>query len=254
MIMKKLMCLILATVLLTAGCVSALAEEPMLAGGWTASETPEVTEDARAAFDKAMEDFVGVGYEPVALLGTQVVAGLNYCLLCKAVTVTLEPRTFYALVYIYAALDGSAQVLDIQEIDLGIRASFEEPAEEDGQNPVMNLIGVYQDETSGRASMTIACTGADGADVCIVWGDSASTSVEWTFTGPYNETAGNICYTDCEKRVRTFDEQGNETVTVEYENGEGELQVMADYSIRWNDRTENAGEECVFVFIGNPEI
>lgn len=250
--MKKLICLLLVLSLLTVCCISALAEEPTLAGGWSASESTEITEDARTAFDKAMEGFVGVGYEPVALLGTQVVAGLNYCLLCKGTTVTLEPRTFYALVYIWAALDGSAQILDIQEIDLGI-LSYSEENEEDGQNPVMNIIGVYQDETSGRASMSIACTGTNGADVTIVWGDSASETVVWSFIGEWNNETGSISYTDCEKQIYSYDEEGNETVTVLYSNGEGELQIAEDYSIRWIDRTENAGADCVFVFVGNPE-
>ncbi len=174
--MKKLTILFLVLALLVTGCVVSFGEDSMLAGGWSASESPEITEEALTAFNKAMEGFAGVGYEPVALLGTQVVAGVNYCLLCKAVTVTLEPRTFYALVYIYSALDGSAQILDIQEIDLGVLTEYTD-AEEDGQNPVMNLIGVYQDKTSGRASMSIACTGTNGADVSIIWGDSADTTV-----------------------------------------------------------------------------
>lgn len=122
--MKKVLCVILSVMLLAAFCVSAMAEDGFpaegLTGGWTVSVDPAVTDEARAAFDKAMKGFVGVGYEPVALLGTQVVAGLNYCLLCKATTVTLEPRTFYALVYVYAGLDGEAQILEIREIDLGV--------------------------------------------------------------------------------------------------------------------------------------
>ena len=125
--MKKLMCILL--VLLLAGCVCASAEGTMLAGGWAAAEDPTVTEEARAAFDKAMEGLLGAHYEPVALLGSQVVSGMNYCLLCKGTTVTLEPRTFYALVYISSALDGTCQLLEIQEIELGLRPVADEAVE-----------------------------------------------------------------------------------------------------------------------------
>lgn len=125
--MKKTLCMVLVVVLL--GCAFAFAEGTGLLGGWAAAADPAVTEEARAAFDKAMEELVGVNYEPVALLGTQVVAGTNYCLLCKGTTVTLEPRTFYALIYINAAPDGEAQILEIQQIELGLAPAVDEPVE-----------------------------------------------------------------------------------------------------------------------------
>lgn len=84
-----------------------------LDGGWTQAESPVVTEDATKAFDKAMEGFVGVDYSPVALLSTQVVSGTNYCFLCEATVVYPGAETSYALVYIYADLQGNAEITDI---------------------------------------------------------------------------------------------------------------------------------------------
>lgn len=91
--------------------------EETLAGGWTHPEDTAITDEARAAFDKALEGFTGVAYEPVALIGTQVVAGMNYCFLCKATTVYPGAQPREALVYIYADLQGNAEITDIVNLD-----------------------------------------------------------------------------------------------------------------------------------------
>ena len=95
-----------------------VAEMP-LAGGWLATEDITIPEEAQEAFDKALEGFTGVAYEPVGLLATQVVAGINYCFLCRGTIVYPGAEPGYYYVYIYAALDGSAEILDIQEIRFG---------------------------------------------------------------------------------------------------------------------------------------
>ena len=84
-----------------------------LPGGWYEPETPEITEDAQAVFDKALEPLTGVNYVPVALLEEQVVAGMNYCYLCEATIVYPGEEMSYALVYIYQDLDGNAEITDI---------------------------------------------------------------------------------------------------------------------------------------------
>lgn len=95
----------------------------MLMGGWEATEDASITPQAQEAFDKAMEKLLGVDYEPVALLATQVVAGTNYCFLCRGTVVTPNARPSYKLVYVYADLSGGAQILDIQDLVFGISES-----------------------------------------------------------------------------------------------------------------------------------
>lgn len=116
--MKKL-ALFLVMVLCAMSFCAFADEEVTLAGGWMNNETPaEYDETALAAFNKAFEEFVGSNVEPVALLGTQVVAGINYCWLCKVTPVVPNAVCHYALVYIYAGLDGEATVLTITDIDI----------------------------------------------------------------------------------------------------------------------------------------
>ena len=87
-------------------------------GGWenVPHETAELPADAQAAFDKAVEGLVGAEYVPVALLSTQVVAGTNYCILCQITPVAPNATPTWALVYIYADLDGNAEITNVYEL------------------------------------------------------------------------------------------------------------------------------------------
>lgn len=123
--MKKLFALMLTMLMVLALCACgqskapAAEKEPAVVGGWTISEDAALTDEARAAFEKAMEGFTGVGYEPVALIGTQVVSGTNYCILCEARVIVPDAAPYYALVYVYADLKGGAEILNIAALDLG---------------------------------------------------------------------------------------------------------------------------------------
>ena len=89
-----------------------------LLGGWEITEAVEgkLTPEAKAAFDKAMNGLVGASYVPVALLGTQVVAGINYCILCQITPVVPDAVPSWALVYIYADLEGNAKIMNVYDI------------------------------------------------------------------------------------------------------------------------------------------
>ena len=119
--MKKTVFVFAAVLLALALCFSASAEPLM--GGWNVCEDTAVTEEAHAVLDKALEGFVGSRVESVALLATQVVAGTNYCFLCKVTPVVPNPEAHYALVYVYAALDGTASILAFTDLAIGVPAA-----------------------------------------------------------------------------------------------------------------------------------
>ena len=91
------------------------AAEPILGilGGWKATDSPRMSDEAAAAFEKAMEGFTGVGYEPLACLATQPVSGTNYAVFCKAQVVYPDAKPYYAVVYVYEDLQGNAELLKI---------------------------------------------------------------------------------------------------------------------------------------------
>ncbi len=100
----------------------------MMLGGWepAAAEAAQLPDDAQAAFDRAMEGLVGAEYTPVALLSRQIVAGTNYCILCQICPVVPNRVPNWALVYIYADLEGNATVTNVYELYI---AQHAEPAQ-----------------------------------------------------------------------------------------------------------------------------
>lgn len=86
-------------------------------GGWTEPESIELTEEAQAAFDAALEGLVGVDYQPIALLASQVVAGTNYAILCQATVVYPDAEPYYAIVYVSADLEGQAEIMEITNLE-----------------------------------------------------------------------------------------------------------------------------------------
>lgn len=90
-------------------------------GAW-AVVMPEATElvpaDAADAFAKAAEAYVGVDLRPLATLGTQVVAGTNYLVLCAGEPTTANPVAQLYVAEVYSNLDGNAEITSVQTFDL----------------------------------------------------------------------------------------------------------------------------------------
>ena len=107
---------------------------------------------------------------------------------------------------------------------------------EDGQNPVMNFVGVYSCED---ASILVEAEGMENARLTVTRGDA-----RWVMSGKFDTEALNVYYQDCVKTA------GEEEV---YFNGHGFF--FFDYdnnTLTWQDDQENAGEGLVFAW-GLPE-
>ena len=96
-------------------CLTNLDYEEGTVGTWQEAESPAMTEEATAAFNKATEGLVGVDYVPVALLSTQTVAGTNYRILCEATTVYPGAEMHYAVVNVYESLEGNANIISVTD-------------------------------------------------------------------------------------------------------------------------------------------
>ncbi len=127
--MMKRIALFVVFVLALGACLSAVAEAPgMMTGGWEAvpAEAGTLPEEVQAAFEKATAELDGVSFIPVALLSQQVVAGMNYCVLCQVSYVVPDAVPRWELVYIYADLEGGAQIMNEYELYIDKHA---QPAE-----------------------------------------------------------------------------------------------------------------------------
>ena len=91
-----------------------------LAGGWEVAENKSsvvIPQYAKDIFDKAAEKLVGNELEPMALLGTQIVAGTNYAFLCFSTLQTEETINGIQVVTVYSDLKGNAEVINISTVD-----------------------------------------------------------------------------------------------------------------------------------------
>ena len=90
-------------------------------GGWQVNGDitgTTLTEEQLKVFQKATAELDGVDYEPVAVIGQQVVAGMNYAYLCKATVVAPDAKPTWDVVVVYADLEGNATFTSANEIDL----------------------------------------------------------------------------------------------------------------------------------------
>lgn len=85
-----------------------------IAGGWT-NFNFSISSAQSDIFKKALAGLLGVGYTPLAV-ATQVVAGTNYCFLCKAVVVVPNAPESAAKIYIHQPLQGEPHLTDISTI------------------------------------------------------------------------------------------------------------------------------------------
>ena len=93
-----------------------MQEKELLAGGWRAAESFTLTEDILALFEKGTQELVGVVYTPVAYLGSQVVAGMNHCILCQATVVVPDASPSYVLMVLYQDLAGQVSLLKVENL------------------------------------------------------------------------------------------------------------------------------------------
>ena len=89
-------------------------------GGWSVTQgSTKIDKHTRKVFSQALYGLVGCTYEPVALLGKQVAAGTNYCLLCRLTPVVPNAESHWGLVYIYEDLQGHAELKEVHDLVLG---------------------------------------------------------------------------------------------------------------------------------------
>ena len=106
---KRLLRMMALPALLLCLCGAAAAEENSEeAPGWKITDSAEITEDARAAFDSAKAELTDAAYEPVALLGEQQDV---FCILCRATNDYEGAEPYYTLVY--AGKNGVQNIWDL---------------------------------------------------------------------------------------------------------------------------------------------
>ena len=84
-------------------------------GGNTEPADGAITAELQDIFNKALDGYDGVKLEPVELLSTQVVAGINYRFLCKETVLVPNAEPKEVIVTVFKDLDGSCSITDVTD-------------------------------------------------------------------------------------------------------------------------------------------
>ena len=159
-------------------------------GGWTVTGSSEITDEEMEVFNQAVQDIDDVYYEPVALLATQVVAGMNYCFLAREISYEDPENPFYEMVYIWQAPGGYAQVLETQDIEFGLKDRETVPSfSDEHQISLEDDSHVVTDcPQTARAGDKVTIQAMDMADGEVVIEVNGSNSGTWEDLGVYTFT------------------------------------------------------------------
>lgn len=90
-------------------------EKPVSNGEWSFDEASgcKLPEAVKTAYTAVKQELEGSEYEPLVCLGSQVVAGLNYAILCK--DVTDEGSASLSVIIVYAGVNGENRIVSVSE-------------------------------------------------------------------------------------------------------------------------------------------
>ena len=97
------------------------SEATSVTGGWETNPdvpTSALSDEEQAVFDHAIEGYDGMELQPVCVLATQVVAGVNYAFLCQGSPTTANPEPGWYVVVVYENLEGACEVSSAKQIDV----------------------------------------------------------------------------------------------------------------------------------------
>ena len=124
-----------------------IENDDSVVGGWETVLTDNqvgLDEEELKLFSDAKEEYVGMDFEPVALLGTQVVAGTNYMFLAKGTPVVPNPETSYKVVIIYKDLQGNVSITKVSDFD------YTKYTHKNTEDPNEQLVGGWNVEAPGK--------------------------------------------------------------------------------------------------------
>ena len=119
-----------------------------------------------------------------------------------------------------------------------------EPAAEtsgDGQNPVMNFVGVYG---AGKGSILVEAEGERGAKITVTWANGAAEKSQWSMSGEFDEETLSVAYSNCTKTDLVFTDDVSDPVeTVVYTDGTGRIVFAGErYALSWEDDQEHIAD------------
>ena len=111
----------------------------------------------------------------------------------------------------------------------------------------ISLTGTWNDRVSQRATMEVRGGKDQSYQIHIHWGSTAFETDDWTMTGTFNDSTGELTYKNCtHKTITLSEEDGPETEEVHYTGGTGKF-LYSNGELRWHADNDPDVNDCVFV-------
>ena len=110
-----------------------------------------------------------------------------------------------------------------------------------------DLVGRWAEKIAGRGCIIITKTCEGDYRILIDWPNSAYERSIWEMSATPAGVGGALKYEDAKHYVRTFSSDTEYTDELKYENGSGLLYLNSANEVMWEDKADNAGENCVFI-------
>ena len=180
-------------------------DQSPITGGYGTLKTPEITSELKKIFKKATEDYKDAEVTPVAYLAKQVVAGINHRVLCRYKKAGCSET--YAIVTIYADLQGGASILDIRDTGVETNINDLDGGWSQAESPVIGdellkpvessfsgLVGVKYVPIAILADQVVA--GRNYCILCEAKGAYLGAETDYAFVYVYQGFDGSIEITD----------------------------------------------------------
>ena len=133
-------------------------------------------------------------------------------------------------------------------------ASSEAVVAEDGQNPVMNFVGIYSTEYSTEA--LVEADGAEGAKITVTWAGSPWFHNQTVMSGPFDPETLTMTFTNATLTEYTY--ASDATITEEktsYTDGKGHAVFNpADNTLTITEEFESGNMDTVYTWGPSPDM
>lgn len=109
----------------------------------------------------------------------------------------------------------------------------------------IKLTGTWDDRISQRATMEVRGGKDQKYQIHVHWGSTAFESEDWTMTGTFNDSTGELTYKNCTRKTITLEGEGPETETVKYTDGTGKF-LYKNGELNWQADNDEDVNQCIF--------
>ncbi|MBR3315642.1 MAG: hypothetical protein IKG18_16070 [Atopobiaceae bacterium] len=193
-----------------------------VSGEWKTNTEPSSTilsAEQEAVFNKATEGVEDVSFGPVAVIGQQVVAGMNYAYLCQNTYWEGDATPEWAVVTIYNDLEGNAKIVEEKSLDVADVRTSDSAAERGATGAWATQV---PEKASGQVRLPKPAQKAFDA-ASKAHGDASLTPV--ALLGTQGEAASGTDYRFVAIEAQKGEEQGAACVVDVYEDASGTYAV-----------------------------